>query len=73
MEVRSGSHSRQLAREFFSAPCLRLYCTVSDFIALSQTLLPVNKDLRAEVAYSTVTLLARLRGLSTSVPFAHAV
>jgi hypothetical protein len=48
-------------------PCLRLYCAVYDFIGKEQM------ESQAPRVHSTVTLLAKLRGLSTSVPLAQAV
>lgn len=45
----------------------------TDFLFFRQTLfVAVNSD-EPHIAHSTVTLLAKLRGLSTSVPRAHAV
>ena len=55
-------------------PRLRLFCLVSEFFVLSQTLLAKNNSYSAQIThYSTVTDFAKLRGLSTSVPRAQAV
>ncbi len=56
-----------------NATCVKLYCFVSGFIVLCRTLLFAHTNQSDARAYSTVTDLARLRGLSTSVPLASAV
>lgn len=53
--------------EINTQECLRLYCPVYDFIEPDQPVDALSPD------HSTVTLFARFRGLSTSVPRAHAV
>ena len=56
--------------------CVQLFAflVVSDCNALSQTLLAKNTNIaEPPPLHSTVTLLARFRGLSTSVPRAQAV